>query len=221
MKHRSCIEIGESAQRMTISAALNQSGLYGTVASHKQAAWSLSASIYRTMRTWAKRPFGQNFKHYVWQTPGSTHNLDNTIPTVKCDGSIMLWKSFSVWGTASLIRIEGWINEAACREVKKSLEGRRRESGETVHLSAWQLPKAHSQEKTVATYKQLCDRPWVAEPNQDLNPTEHLWRDLSMTVHRYPSHPVWFARSCQKEWSKLPKTKCAKLVETHLRDSKL
>ena len=59
---------------MTVSAALNQSGFYGGVATQKPLL--------------SKR------------TPGAAHQLDNTIPTVNHGGgSIMLWGCFLVAGT--------------------------------------------------------------------------------------------------------------------------
>ena len=45
---------------------------------------------------------------------------ENTIPTVKRGGSIMLWGSFSSAGTGKLIRIEGMLDGAKYREI---LEG--------------------------------------------------------------------------------------------------
>ncbi|KAK3572688.1 hypothetical protein QTP86_004135 [Hemibagrus guttatus] len=40
----------------------------------------------------------------------------------------------------------------------------------------------------------------------DLNPIEHLWRDLKMAVHRSPpSNLMELERSCKEEWEILPK----------------
>ncbi|KAF7656590.1 hypothetical protein LDENG_00038290 [Lucifuga dentata] len=39
-----------------------------------------------------------------------------------------------------------------------------------------------------------------------------------MAVHRhFPSNQMELERICQEEWDKLPKSKCAKLVETYPR----
>ena len=43
----------------------------------------------------------------------------------------------------------------------------------------------------------------------DLNPTEHVWRDLKIAVQR--------KRICREEWEKLPKYRCAKLVVSYPR----
>ncbi len=68
---------------------------------------------------------------------------------------------------------------------------------------------------------QLCECPWVAQPEPSLNPTEHLRRDLKMAVHRsFPSNLMEIERSCREEWEKLPKNRCAKLVASYLKRPK-
>ena len=55
--------------------------------------------------------FGLNAKRHVWKKPG-------TIPTVKHGGgSIMLWGCLTAAGTLRLVRIEGKMNRAKCREI--------------------------------------------------------------------------------------------------------
>ena len=52
-------------------------------------------------------------------------------------------------------------------------------------------------------------------PNQipDLNLIEHLWRDLTISVHQHsPSNLTELKRICREEWEKLPKYRCAKLA---------
>jgi hypothetical protein len=51
-----------------------------------------------------------------------------------------------------------------------------------------------------------------------LNPIEHLWRDLKIaSQRRYPSNLTELERICREECEKLPKYRCAKLVESYLR----
>ena len=53
---------------------------------------------------------------------------------------------------------------------------------------------------------------WPSQ-SPDLNPSEHLWRDLKMAVHqRFPSNVMELERCCKEEWAKWPKDSCAKLV---------
>jgi hypothetical protein len=51
-----------------------------------------------------------------------------------------------------------------------------------------------------------------------LNPLKHLWRDLKIAVQRHsPSNLTELERICREEWEKLPKYRCAKLVESYPR----
>ena len=52
----------------------------------------------------------------------------------------------------------------------------------------------------------------------DLNPIEHLWRDLKMAVHRQsPSNLAELERICRKQRQKILKHRCAKLVVSYPR----
>uniref|UniRef100_A0A8C7CR95 Uncharacterized protein n=1 Tax=Oncorhynchus kisutch TaxID=8019 RepID=A0A8C7CR95_ONCKI len=52
----------------------------------------------------------------------------------------------------------------------------------------------------------------------DLNPIEHLWRNLTISVQlRSPSNLTELERICREEWEKLPKYRCAKLVASYPR----
>ena len=59
---------------------------------------------------------------------------------------------------------------------------------------------------------------WPSQ-SPDLNPIEHLWKDLKMSVHRRsPSNLMELERSCKAEWGKLPQNRCAKLVASYSKD---
>ncbi len=56
---------------------------------------------------------------------------------------------------------------------------------------------------------------WPSQ-SPDLNPIEHLWIDLKMTVHRwFPSNMTELERICKEQWQKIPQSRCTKLVASH------
>uniref|UniRef100_A0AAZ3PPQ2 Tc1-like transposase DDE domain-containing protein n=1 Tax=Oncorhynchus tshawytscha TaxID=74940 RepID=A0AAZ3PPQ2_ONCTS len=58
---------------------------------------------------------------------------------------------------------------------------------------------------------------WPSQ-SPDLNPIEHLWRDLKIAVQRRsPSNLTELHRVCREEREKLPKYRCVKLVASYPR----
>ncbi len=223
-----CIwEMGQSCRKSTITAALHQSGLYGRVARRKPL---LSARHMKARMEFAKkhlkdslvwwdqdRTFGLNSKRYVWRKPGTAHHLSNTVPTVKHGGgSIMLWGCFSAAGTGRLVAIEGKMNAAKYRDIldENLLQstqdlrmGRRftfQQDNDPKHTAKITKEWLHNNSVTVLE--------WPSQ-SPDLNPIEHLWRDLKMAVHqRLPSNLTELERICKEEWQRIPKSRCEKLV---------
>ncbi len=231
-----CIrEMGESCRKSTITAALHQSGLYGRVARRKPL---LSARHMKDHMEFAKKHqkdskmvtnkilwsdetkielFGLNSKWYVWRKPGTAHHLSNTVPTVKHGGgSIMLWGCFSAAGTGRLVAIEGKLNAAKYRDIldENLLQsapdlrlGRRftfQQDNDPKHTAKITKEWLHNNSVTVLE--------WPSQ-SPDLNPIEHLWRDLKMSVHqRLPSNLTELERICKEEWQRIPKSRCEKLV---------
>lgn len=164
--------------------------------------------------------FGLNGKRHVWRKPGTAHHLANTIPTVKHGGgSIMLWGCFSAAGTGRLVRIEGKMNAAMYRDI---LDENLLQSALDLRLGRRFIFQQDNDPKHTAkiTKEWLRDNSvnvleWPSQ-SPDLNPIEHLWRDLKMAVHRRsPSNLMELERSCKEEWEKLPKNRCAKLVASY------
>ena len=94
------------------------------------------------------------------------------------------------------------------RELRTSDWGEGSSSNRTRTLST--LPRQHRS----GFGKSLNVLEW---PNQspDLNPIEHLWRDLKIAVQqRSPSNLTGLEKICRK-WEKLPTYRCAKLVAAY------
>ena len=161
--------------------------------------------------------FGINSKRYVWRKPGTAHHLSNTVSTVKHGGgSIMLWGCFSAAGTGRLVAIEGKMNAAKYRDI---LEENLFQSAHDLRLG--RRFTFHQDNDPMHTAK--ITKEWLRNnsvtildlPSQspDLNPIEHLWRDLKMAVHQHsPSNLTELERLCKKEWQRMPKSRCEKLV---------
>ncbi len=232
-----CIrEMGESCRKSTITAALHQSGLYGRVARRKPllsarhmngAAWSLlkkhlkDSKMVTNKILWSDETkielFGLNSKRYVWRKPGTAHHLSNTVPTVKHGGgSIMLWGCFSAAGTGRLVAIEGKMNAAKYRDI---LDENLLQSAQDLKLGrSFTFQQDNDPKHTAKITKEWLHNNSVTVlewPSQspDLNPIEHLWRDLKMAVHqRLPSNLTELERICKEKWQRIPKSRCEKLV---------
>ena len=54
-------------------------------------------------------------------------------------------------------------------------------------------------------------------PNQSpvWNPIENLWKEFKIAVHRrFPYNLTELEQICKEEWEKIPKSRCAKLMQT-------
>ncbi len=153
----------------------------------------------------------------MWRKPGTAHHLSNTVPTVKRGGgSIMLWGCFSAAGTGRLVAIEGKMNAAKYRDIldENLLQsaqdlrlGRRftfQQDNDPKHTAKITKEWLHNNSMTVLE--------WPSQ-SPDLNPIEHLWRDLNMAVHqRLPSNLTELERICKEVWQRIPKSRSEKLV---------
>src|SRR4029434_4806325 len=97
---RSCVEMGETSRRTTITATLHLSGFSCGVASwlpllrerHRKAHLKFESKHLKdsqTVRNNILLPdetktelFGLNCKRHAWRKPGTSRHLPNTIPTV-------------------------------------------------------------------------------------------------------------------------------------------
>ena len=61
---------------------------------------------------------------------------------------------------------------------------------------------------------------WLSQ-SPDLNPIGNLWKDLKIAVHRpSPSNLTELEKICKEECEKIPKSRCAKLIQTYPRQRK-
>ncbi|KAG2465422.1 TCB1 transposase, partial [Polypterus senegalus] len=235
---RSSVERGEPSRRTTISAAIHQSGLYGRVARRKPLLGKRHMAAHlefakrhlkdpQTMRNkilWSDETkielFGVTTRRHVWRKPGTAHHQANTIPTVKHGGgSIVLWGCFSVAGTGRLVRIKRKMTAAMYRDIL----------GENLLQSALDLRLGRQfilQQDNDPKHTARISKKWLQDksvnvlewPSQspDLNPIEHLWRDLKIAVHRrFSSNLMELERCCKEALVKLAKDRCAKLVASY------
>ena len=124
-------------------------------------------------------------------------------------------------GTRRLVRIKGKVNGVKYREI---LDENLFQSTKDLRLGLRFTFQQDNDSKHLAKTRQK----WIQDkslnvlewPSQspDLNPIEHLWRDLKIAVQRYsPSNLTELERIYREEWEKLPKHRCVKLVASYPR----
>ncbi|KAK6314675.1 hypothetical protein J4Q44_G00142040 [Coregonus suidteri] len=147
---------------------------------------------------WSDEPkielFGLNSTRHVWRKKKNEYNPKNTIPTVKHGGgNIIIWGCFSAKGTGRLHRIEGRMDGAMYREI----------------LANNLLPSEWLRKKHLKVLE------WPSQ-SPDLNPIEHLWRELKVRIaQRQPRNLKDLEKVCMEEWAKIPAAVCANLVKTY------
>lgn len=119
------------------------------------------------------------------------------------------WGGFSMVGTGRLARIEGKMNAAMYadipdRNLLQSVQDLK--LGQRLNFQKDNDPKHRAKTTTDWLYGKSVN--FLEWPNlsPDLNPIEHLYRDLKMAVHCcVKSNLMEFERSCKEEWAKLTK----------------
>ncbi len=123
---------------------------------------------------------------------------------------------FSAAGTGRLVAIEGKMNVAKYRDI---LDENLLQSAQDLRLGRrFTFQQDNDPKHTAKITKEWLHNNSVTVlewPSQspDLNPIEHLWRDLKMAVHqRLPCNLTELERICKEEWQRIPKSRCEKLV---------
>jgi len=177
-------------------------GSHPSVKGKWQPAWSLPEGTWRTLRPWERNFSGlmkQRLNSLVWMP--SVMSGGNQAPLI-------------TWPVPSL---QWSMVEAAscCGDVFRQQE-----------LDLRLGPRFIFQQVNNPKHTAKITKEWLRDnsvnvlewPSQspDLNPMEHLWRDLKMAVHRRsPSNLMELDRFCKEECEKLPKRRCAKLVASY------
>ncbi|KAL0192435.1 hypothetical protein M9458_010731, partial [Cirrhinus mrigala] len=112
-------------------------------------------------------------------------------------------------GTGRLVAIEGKMNAAKYRDI---LDENLLQSAQDLRLG-WRFtfqqdndPKHTAKITEWLLNNSVTVLEWPSQ-SPDLNPIEHLWRDLKMAVHqRLPSNLTELERICKEEWQRIPKS---------------
>ena len=120
----------------------------------------------------------------------------------------MLWGCFSAAGTGGLVTVERKPNRAKYRDI---LNENLVQSAQDLRLGRrFTFQQDNDPKHTAKTMQELLrdnSMNVLERPSQspDLNPIEHLWRDLKMSVHQWsPSNLTELERICREEWQKIP-----------------
>ncbi len=133
---------------------------------------------------WSDEP---QFQTSCLKETSSAHHMQSTIPKVKCAcSSIMLWGCFLAAGTEGLVRVEEKLNAPKYRD---SLNENPVWSIQNLRLGRrFTFQQDNGPNHTArGAYTQLCECPWVAQPQPELEPNQ-IFLEKPENVHLPPSN---------------------------------
>uniref|UniRef100_A0A8C5MI76 Tc1-like transposase DDE domain-containing protein n=1 Tax=Leptobrachium leishanense TaxID=445787 RepID=A0A8C5MI76_9ANUR len=163
--------------------------------------------------------FGKAHHSTVYRKWNEAYKEKNTVPTVKYGGgSMMFWGCFAASGTGCLECVQGIMkSEDYQRILGRTVEPSVRKLG--LHPRSWVFQQDNDHKHTSkSTQKWMTTKRWRVlkwpAMSLDLNPIEHLWRDLKIAVgKRRPSNKRDLEQFAKKEWSKILGERCKKLID--------
>ncbi|XP_057182698.1 tRNA (guanine-N(7)-)-methyltransferase non-catalytic subunit wdr4 isoform X1 [Triplophysa rosa] len=163
--------------------------------------------------------FGKAHHSTVYRKRNEAYKEKNTVPTVKYGGgSKMFWGCFAASGTGCLDCVQGIMKSGDYQRILgRNVGPSVRKLGLRPRSLVFQQdndPKhtSKSTQKWMAT-KRWRVLKWPAM-SPDLNPIEHLSRDLKIAVgKRRPSNMRDLEQFAKEEWSKIPGERCKKFID--------
>uniref|UniRef100_A0A8C5MFW2 Transposase n=1 Tax=Leptobrachium leishanense TaxID=445787 RepID=A0A8C5MFW2_9ANUR len=160
--------------------------------------------------------FGKAHHSTVYRKWNEAYKQKNTVPTVKYGGgSMMFWGCSAVSGTGCLECVQGIMkSEDYQRILGRTVEPSVRKLG--LRPISWLFQQDNDRKHTsISTQKTKRWRvlKWPTM-SPDLNPIEHLWRDLKIAVgKRRASNKRDLEQFAKEERSKIPGGRCKKLID--------
>ncbi len=161
---------------------------------------------------------GKGHHGTVYRKRNEAFKEKNTVPTVKHGGDSKMFRGcFAASGTGCIDCVNGIMKSddyqrILGRNVVASVRKLR------LHQRSWVFQQDNDPKHTSkSTQKWLQTKRWRVlkwpAMSPDLNPIEHLWRDLKTAVgRRHPSNLNDLEQFAKEEWSKIPVERCKKLI---------
>uniref|UniRef100_A0A7I4Z4K4 Paired domain-containing protein n=1 Tax=Haemonchus contortus TaxID=6289 RepID=A0A7I4Z4K4_HAECO len=162
--------------------------------------------------------FGSDGIMYIRRPVNKRCDPKYQIPLVKHrGGSVMLWGCFSLSGVGPLVRIQGNMNSAQCKDI---LENVMLPFANQNLPTRWIFQHDNDPKHTsrlVADFLQSKEINVMEWPSQspDLNPIEHLWEELARRTSQVPvKNADEKFNLLSREWALIPQSKIEALIDS-------